>query len=523
MVIDARTIEQDSCIEADLCIVGAGAAGITLAHKLAHTTLRICLIESGGRQFDRRTQSLYRGENSGEHHWPLIQSRRRRYGGSTTAWDGRCRPLDPIDFEARDWIAHSGWPFTRADLDPYYAQAATVCQFDKLPDFEADPPGKLSLFDESQAIRTAYFHYPPVLNFAEMYGQEIESAENITLLLHANVTEIVTNEQATRVDQLAVKTLRGNQFNVKAHHFVLAAGGIENARLLLASNRIAPTGLGNQHDLVGRYLMNHPHQFFAVLALAPDCPPLDAYITPFHQAKTVTGVWTFRDQYLRAQKLVNSAVYLTPREEFKSTPAYLSAGMDAFNSGLEALKLRNLPDDIGWHVRRVAGDARAVAGIFGRKLTNRSTKLVLRIALENVPNPESRITLSSKRDALGQNRACINWQLSPIDWHSYRRMVKVLSAEFERTGYGRVLPFFDPEGTPWSLPVQDGKHHMGATRMHVDPKQGVVDANATVHGIANLSITGSSLFPTGGHANPTFTIVALAARLADHLKSELLS
>jgi choline dehydrogenase-like flavoprotein len=522
MVIDAREIEQGSRIDADLCIVGAGAAGITLAKALAHTSLRICLIESGGRQFERRTQSLYRGENGGEHHWPLLQSRRRRYGGSTTAWDGRCRPLDAIDFEARNWIAHSGWPMTRAELDPYYERAATVCQFEQLPDFDADPTDKTPLFTDSLALKTAYFHYPSTLNFAEMYGDEIESAENITLLLHANVTEIVTNDSATTVTQLAAKTLRGNQFTVAARHFVLAAGGIENARLLLASNRIAPAGLGNQHDLIGRYLMNHPHQFFAVLEPALTCPQLDAYITPFHEAKTVTGVWTFRDQFLRDQELVNCAVYLTPRAAFKSTPAYLSAGMDAFNSGLEAIKLRNLPDDPGWHVRRVGGDVGAVMGIFGRKLTNRSSKLVLRIALENVPHSNSRITLSGKRDALGQNRACIDWQLSPIDWHSYRRMVKELSAEFERTGYGRVLPFFDPDGEPWSLPVQDGKHHMGATRMSTDPRHGVVDVNATVHGVANLSVAGSSLFPTGGHANPTFTIVALTIRLADHLKRELL-
>jgi choline dehydrogenase-like flavoprotein len=147
----------------------------------------------------------------------------------------------------------------------------------------------------------------------------------------------------------------------------------------------------------------------------------------------------------------------------------------------------------------------------------------LQCRAEQYPEPDSRITLSDQLDALGLRKACIDWHLSELERKTARRMVETVGAEFERLNLGKLelSDWMRPEIEDWRSWVKEGNHHSGATRMADDPRQGVVDRNCRVHGIENLYISSSSVFPTTGTANPTFTIIALAIRLADHLKQKL--
>lgn len=259
MIIDARSVPKGKTIETDVCIIGAGAAGITLAREFIGQSFRVCLLESGGFEFDEDTQSLCDGETIGLPYTPLKAARVRYFGGTTNHWHGWCRPLDEIDFESRDWIPHSGWPFGKSHLFSFYERAQSICQLKPVPYdvkfWEAETASSLPF--ASSRVNTAVFRFSPPTRFGEVYRDQIARARNISTYLHANVTEIDNNEHARTVTRLRVTCLPGNQFWVSATIFILAAGGIENARLLLLSNKLQSAGLGNQNDLVGRFFMDH--------------------------------------------------------------------------------------------------------------------------------------------------------------------------------------------------------------------------------------------------------------------------
>lgn len=266
MLIDIRKLPEDSLIESEICIVGAGAAGIAMAREFIDRPERVCLLESGGLDFDEATQALYGDENIGNSYYPLKETRARYLGGSTNLWGGWSRPLDEIDFEVRPWMPYSGWPISKAELGPYYQRAQEVCN---LGPFEYDFAYWEDTFRQhqyqpiqfSQEIAPCFWQIipPSHLRFGQVYRAELEGARNIETYLHANVVELETDDTAQSVTRLRVATLEGKQFWVKAKAFVLAVGGIENPRLLLASNQVQKVGLGNQYDQVGRYFMEHPY------------------------------------------------------------------------------------------------------------------------------------------------------------------------------------------------------------------------------------------------------------------------
>ena len=264
MLVDARTVPGDKTFEADLCIVGAGAAGITIAREFADQGFSVILLESGGFEFEQETQALYRGETTGPF-MPgggtyLSRVRSRYFGGSTNCWEGQCRPLDEIDFEERSWVPHSGWPFPKSHLAPFYERAASVCQ---ITPFGYDVRNALSpsrpalTVGNDDTIETKLFHLSPPTHFGEVYRKELVEAQNIQVFLYANAIDIVANANASAVDLLEVQCLTGNRLWVRAAFYVLATGAIENARLLLFSNKLQKAGLGNQNGLVGRYFLEH--------------------------------------------------------------------------------------------------------------------------------------------------------------------------------------------------------------------------------------------------------------------------
>ncbi len=489
MLIDARSIPQGTSVETDVCIIGAGAAGITLALEFAGRPFRVCLLESGGFEPDAETQALSRGRVFGRAYYSLEEARVRRFGGSTNSWQGICRPLESSDFEARDWVPHSGWPFGAEVLRPYYERAQELCRLEAFGyDGERWASAERPLLPfEAGVVESRVFQIAPI-RFGEIYRKDVTKAPNVDTFLFANVVELEASENGRIVERVEVACLAGNRFSVRARLFILATGGIENARLLLASNRVQRAGLGNAHDLVGRFFMEHPHVISAAFLASSARIPLDFYrARPVSRAE-VAGLLTLSEETRRRERMLSFGCF--PPQD---------AELPEFEVSLARM------------IREMDGRAGAAA-----------ERAVLWMGVgEQAPNPESRLRLTDERDALGMPRVQLEWRLGALDKRSLRRAHEILAREFGRAGLGRLQLLLGEDDYQWPPELSAGRHHMGTTRMHPDPRRGVVDARGRVHGLANLYLAGSSVFPTSGSAGPTLTLLALALRLADDLKEVL--
>jgi choline dehydrogenase-like flavoprotein len=522
MFIDARTLAKDTQIDTDVCIVGAGAAGITIARELIDQPFRVCLLESGGLGRHEDTQALYRGNIVGFPYYPLDLTRLRYFGGTTNHWAGGCRPLEEIDFETRPEIPHSGWPFPKSHLDPFYQRAHHLCQlgpYDYNPaNWETEENPCLSMV--GNRVATAIHQESPPTRFGQIYREEIEQAQNISTYLFANVVEIGTTAAADRVTRLSMATLQGNHFSVTARFFILATGAIENARLLLVSNKVQNTGLGNQHDLVGRFFMDHLSIPGGLLLPSLDlgsCAGL--YITrgKFNGVGGV-GYLMLTPETLRREKLLSVRAFVR-----SASPQELARGTTGWSISAQALlgaaRTRNLDIDFAGHLANVIRNTDEVAIYVYRKFFRRPRGIFFSLyyQLEHAPNPDSRVTLVPERDQLGMPRVQLTWRFGDLERRTLQRANEIIGQEFGRAGFGRVSAVHDDPNTGWPAGLRGSWHQIGTTRMHPDPKQGVVDEQCQVHGVANLFIAGSSVFPTSGYMNPTLTIVALSIRLADHV------
>lgn len=529
MYIDSRSLSKKTVINTDVCIVGAGAAGITLAREFKGAPFKVCLLESGGLDYDVETQSLYKGENAGHPYYPLEAARLRFFGGTTNHWNGACRPLDAIDFETRAWVPYSGWPFARTHLWPFYERAQTVLHLGPLKYDGAswEREDRLRAKFAGDSMESAVFQNNPT-RFGQLYREEIRTAPNVDTYLHANVLEFEANESGRAVKRLRVTSLARNDFFVSARVYVLATGGIENARLLLLSNRTNRQGLGNDRGLVGRFFMDHPGASWGRLGIiAPSEFPLPYYATrPDPELKSddserpyIWGFVTPTEQTLRQQKLMNCGIIIS------EIPEEASPGVASMRHIKGMLSEGKWPDNFSKHLANVISDIDGITIKSAQKITGkRGAPKIMEIEYwaEPRPNPDSRVRLTSERDALGQPRVALEWRLTEQDLNNARKVLHLLATELGRSNLGRLR--IDPEicSDKWVSSMLEGSyHHMGTTRMHKDPKHGVVDPNCRVHGLSNLYVAGSSVFPTAGHANPTLTIVALALRLADHIKQKM--
>ncbi len=505
MHIDARTLEAGALIEGDLCIIGAGAAGISMAMEWLPTGRRVILLEGGGFNVELRMQALYHGESLDRPYYPLQSATLHYFGGTTGHWAGFCSPFDPIDFEKRDWVPHSGWPFNRAHLDPFYARANRYLE---LGPYEYDA----AYWEQQDAevrrlpLDAATFYpkmwqFSPPTRMGTVYREPIVQAKNVHLYTYARVVEIVPNEAVSAIDGLRVKTIDGKEHRVRARQYVLACGAIHNARLLLASNRRAQAGIGNDHDLVGRYFMEH-FEITAAQVAFEKAPAAKLYLFPALGKTRARAEMAISGNTQRQQKILNGTASfqpgaLTGREQSRFA---------SFSADAEA----NVKE---WQAKKWAGNRTPPPEVVFRMFTRQ----------EQSPNPESRIVLGTEKDELGMPRANLRWRFTPLDKRSIRTFYELLGRELGRAGLGRVQLMdwlLDGDDNAWPNILSGGWHHMGTARMHEDPKQGVVDPNGKVHGIANLFVAGGAVYPTGGAVNPTLTVVAMALRLSDHLKQK---
>ncbi len=519
-------------IESDLCIVGAGISGITLARELKGLGIDIVLLESGGGGFDQRTQGLYQGPSVGMPYYPLEHSRLRFFGGSTTVWGGRCTPLDRIDLERRDWVQDSGWPLSLEELQPFYEKANRALELGEMRydeglwhDLGINPPS----FDPD-TFTTRFWRFDTKRGrFSLGSCDDLIRAPNVKVLLHANVTRIQANEYGSAVRHVRARSLEGRQATIRSRMFVIATGGIENARLLLASNDVEPNGMGNSHDLVGRYFMEHPHARAGIIQ-GPGIyrlwslfqkrhprrgVPVAPIIVPAHglQRKRQilnTGL-TLKMQRVPIKMSMEKAVYFRLKHNILHPTRF---GLGVWGT------YRDFKAWVSRYVRPVNNWLRTVRGRAG---------LSVIIRAEQSPNPQSRVLLSDELDELGMPRTKLDWHLSALDKHTVRVIAEVLGKEVERLGYGNLTPspWLSEDSLEWPIDRTvsnhfiGGFHHMGTTRMSASPRHGVVDAHCKVHGYENLYVAGSSVFPTGGWANPNLTILALVYRMAEHVGSRL--
>jgi choline dehydrogenase-like flavoprotein len=494
--MDARSIASGSNLQTDLLIIGGGPAGISLALALANTPIKVTLLESGGMDFEPRTQALYDGEETGVPYLRLQGSRLRYFGGSTNHWGGWCRPLNDIDFEKRDWLPHSGWPITRKDLEPYFARAQALVEAGP---FIYDQPAKWTAAQDAGPLAlgkggvfTAYFQYSKTrdgilpTHFGERYGDDLKKIPNLNVMLHANVTGIRLSQDAGHVDHVDVATLTGKHFKIAAKYTVLAVGGIENARILLASNDVMKTGIANGNDLVGRFFADHPIPGeVGTLAI------FNGNIAPY---------------------------YLVPRGALDATFRAAFAPSDArkrATHGLDSLTTVEGEIQLDEQDQAVVAATASALGVD----TGGMKVFALGCGMEIAPDPDRRFTLSGERDALGMPRLKLAMTISDQDFARYRATLHELGRQLLASKVG-MLRIRHNTRAEWLSTMDWGNHHMGTTRMSADPKLGVVDANSQVHGVPNLYVAGSSIFPTYSASNPTMNLVALTLRLADHLKRQ---
>jgi len=530
MIIDFRTVFQDTVIATDICIVGAGAAGIALARELRGSPVKVCVIESGGLNYEPDVELLNDAENVGELPLHLEYNRARYLGGTTNLWGGSCAPLDALDFEKRPWIPDSGWPIGRTDMEPYFDRAKPYFQ---ISDYSFDPSdyirnkselatSRLSL--QGGDITEKFILRSPPTRFGEVYRADLEAENtNLTVMLHANGIRLETDDAGKTVHKLAIGSLDGRRASIQARVFILA-GGIENARFLLLSDRSNPAGLGNVYDNVGRYFCDHLNMTSGRILIQGstdfvrfhDIEGLYDHSNPTHEP-VIVGLQP-TPEVQRREGIGNYLCFISETYQGED-----SAGFLALRRIMGRIKRWRNPTDLPHEFSTVAGDfADAVRGAYGFLVDQTPLRLYkLHHFSEQVPNRDSRIMLGDGVDALGLRSMRVAWNVTPQDKHTVVRSQWLIAQEFGRLGLGRVEIEMATDDDPWPASLHQSSHYMGTTRMSSDPSKGVVDADCRVHGMTNLYIAGGSVFPTGGGGMVTFNIVALAIRLADHLRAEL--
>lgn len=523
MFEDLSRLPAGSEIHSDICIIGGGAAGITVARALADAGVKVCLIEAGGFEEDEAGQALYRGTTAGFHYPPLDSGRLRYFGGSTNHWTGYCCPLSDIDLRDRAWLPFAGWPLTSTELAPFYQAAQRICQLGRFaydPAAWPTPTAFPSLLPEK--LVAGLWQFSPPTRFGDVYREDLRRADNLRVLLNANAIELLTDAAGRTVTAAAIQPLRGNEASlVRARTFVLACGGIENARLLLLSNRANPQGLGNDNDVLGRFFMDHLEVVTATGFLNLDNPPPFAGFAA--DGIAMLPALALSEPAQEGAGILNCAASIEPPRDDRPS------GYLALRRTVRSLLRGQAPEDWDRDMRSVLMDLDGVAsGMLHRVLggprrmpaTRSGMAIVVRSRCEQAPDPDNRVSLTDERDALGLRKVKLHWRVGAIERQTLRHVTRLVGEELGRLGIARIrIADWLNTDQEWPKFMNQGFHHMGTTRMCTDPRDGVVDPNCRVHGVDNLYVAGSSVFPTSGYAPPTLTIVALALRLAAHLRT----
>ena len=551
MIANADTVPNGACLNADVCVIGAGPAGIALVLDLAERGFSVLLLEAGFMQADQKTQSLYEGEVAdAQMHSPPDKYRQRRFGGSTSIWGGRCMPFDPIDFETRSYVPHSGWPISYEDLLPYYPRANELVEagrFSYLAEdaLGPDSPPLIRGFDSQRILTNGLERFSCPTHFGTRYARQLRIAPTVRVLLGANCTAIRLEPHGNAVRTVEVTTLKGTRFSVACRATVMAVGGLETARLLLASRDVAPAGIGNFHDTVGRYYMCHIAGNVGRLSIEGatqhvrhgyEVTPEGIYcrrrlaVAPDEQRRLGLTNAVARLHFTRItdpahRSGVLSGLFLARRLISYEYAKRLKDGNTATSAADYVRHLLNIATDpvntsafLGHWLRHRTLAERKFPSVI---LRNRTNRFSLEIHAEQIPLAQSRVMLSDKFDALGMPKLRVDWRYSPADIDAIRRTLDVLAHGFAQSGVAQ----FEYDAATLERDLTRfgayGGHHIGTARMGSDPRTSVVNADCQVHSVNNLFVAGSAVFPTSSQANPTLTLIALAIRLGHSLTKRL--
>ncbi len=524
---------RDEVAEADVCIVGAGAVGIAIAKELAGTAIRVVVLESGGATPDAAERTAYKVLPGETIRLGTDDEKPSYLGGNTNYWYGNCRPLEKEDFEPRDWLPHSGWPIGLDELIPYYRRAQRLAGLGDFLwyDVQATEPllhhGPLDV--SPSILETRIVQTTPVFSFADLYGQQLEATDNVQVFLRTQVVRLEASIENDRVVAVEAVGPDGHTLSIKAGTFILASGGVENARLLLRSSETALNSLGNDNDLVGRFFMEHFYFVFSpeVVGIASSRyrqDDLRIYAAESGERESAqkkrqrvgdASVWgqlASSSELMRREQVPGLTLWFRPDQR-------IPRSLDILRRLLSDLGHRVLPRRPLTDLREVIlNPARSVRFLLwkltGRGRPSRDYELI--VQLEQAPDPENRIRLSESVDRFGQPNAVLSLRIDDEQLRAHAQALEIVADELGFNGEALARELVA------KYAVGDFDffwHHMGSTRMNEDPKQGVVNADCRVHGVSNLFVAGSSVFPTSGTAAPTLTAIALALRLADHIRA----
>jgi choline dehydrogenase-like flavoprotein len=528
MLIDTTQIADGSTIEADLCIVGGGLAGLAFASRFLDRDTRVVLLESGRVGEDPEADDLSEGSTTAHPSVPLSESAPRRLGGAAETWGAWCRPLEDIDFERREW-PWSGWPVGAEEMAPYFEQALEYLEMsDRGFTGEAWADGLPPLYRHIQdetALNVGVWQESPLAPISERVAGRLDAAENLLVHLGATALEIRTGADEDRVIGIDAGTFNGKRFTVHADQYVLAGGTLGTVRLLLSSRGRSTLGVGNEHGMVGRFFAEHPHIVAGRFSLAkasgrPRFPAIDrglgGTMARIEMERPKSGIRAgicLDEDLRRRENLLNVIAHLRPPSVEPPRVAL------EFFRELRHRNLKNVVRGIPGLLRHLP----EVVSVVYRRLLKRPRELELYVQTETLPNPDSRVVLSGDKDRFGMPRAELQWRIGALDKELVARTAQLMGEELEAMGLGPFQrePWLDDPGEFWSSEPFGGLHLMGTTRMSVAPEEGVVDPDGRVHGVSNLWIVGPSVFPTYGAANPGMTIVATALRTAERVAVDL--
>lgn len=545
MILDSAELSTEP-LRADVCLVGGGFVGISMALELSAAGLDVLLVEAGGPDKTAKSQEFYKGAVVDPAlHGPLEEFRWRKLGGTGGAWNGRTVPYDPIDFEKRAWISDSTWPIGYDEVARFYPLSMRYLEAGEA-NFSAQ-----SVFGEKQPEMIEGFHgdafstdtmerFSAPTDMGRRYRQKLEEADRIRVVLHAPVVAINLDETGSHVTSLTVRKPDGTDVLVTAKRYVLAAGGMETVRLLLANRTVQKNGIGNAHGVVGRFYQAH------IAGTIGSFAPAGRIFNDYQ--RDYDGVYCRRRLALRpeAQRAHQVGGFIARLHHTRiSDPSHGSSILSALRLGRELVPKRwrarliderNTPSELAKHAWNVARDVPSVIRfsrqmVFDRQLAERkypsvvvkprSRRYSLDFHAEQEPNWNSVIRLHSETDQHGVPRLEVDWQYTPMDLKTIEVALHLFANDAEQSGAGRYE--YDPQAvlTEMTRYGAYGGHHLGTARMGDNPTRSVVDASCRVHGMTNLFLAGGAVLVTSSQANPTLTIVAMGLRVADHLAREL--